>query len=128
MTRNRTPARRPTRTEPAMIRGVIVAVLGLLTTLGASWAADVDKGTIATFAVGISVFLPLLQALWTRYAVTPNANVVAQVTPAGNVVTGEAARMTTGTPVPSPLGPLGRPVVQVEVDPRAVHVRRQHPQ
>lgn len=86
-----------TATEPALIRGFIVAVLSLLTTLGVSWAADVDKETIGTL-VAIAVFvIPILQALWTRYAVTANSKVVARVSVSQDaVVAGDAAEVATG--------------------------------
>lgn len=59
------------RAEPAMIRGAVVAVLGLLATLGFTWAEDVSKETIGYIvAVGV-VVIPLVQAAWTRFAVTP---------------------------------------------------------
>ena len=60
-----------TKTEPALVRGFVVSVLSLLAALGVSWAADVDKETIGAIVGVAAVVVPLVQAWWTRRAVTP---------------------------------------------------------
>lgn len=92
---------RKTQTEPSMIRAAVVAVLGLLASLGFSWAAHVDKGTLTAIVTVITVLLPIVQGIWTRYAVTANAKVVARVTTDGHVVAGEAALAPTGSRIPA---------------------------
>jgi hypothetical protein len=88
-----------TATEPALVRGVVVAVLALLSTLGVTWA-DVDKKTLGLIVAVLVAVLHLAQALWTRRAVTPNAKVVARVSPSKEaVVAGEAAAVPTGEPL-----------------------------
>lgn len=92
---------RKSQTEPSMIRAGVVAVLGLLASLGFSWAAHVDKGTLTAIVAVITVLLPLLQGAWTRFAVTANAKVVSRVTTDGHVVAGEAALAPTGSRLPA---------------------------
>lgn len=87
--------------QPALIRGVIVAVLGLLASLGVGWAADVDRETIAATAVLLSTLLPLAQAWWTRRAVVPRESTLAYMTAEGTPVAGAAARERTGAPLPA---------------------------
>jgi hypothetical protein len=65
------PKKNLTKTEPALIRGAVVGVLSLLAALGFSWAADVDKETIGAIVGVAAVVVPLVQAWWTRRAVTP---------------------------------------------------------
>lgn len=108
-----------TRAEPALVRGVIVAVLGLLATLGVSWAADVSKETIG-YLVGVGVVVvPLAQALWTRYGVVAAAKVVARLsTSTGTVVAGEAASAPTGRVLlTAPAAASGAEAVVVAPDP-----------
>lgn len=90
------------KAEPALVRGVVMA-LAFLASLGASWAADVDGQTITMLALGLGLLLPILQGLWTRYVVTPKAQVLAQVTATGRVVAGDAAVEPTGTEVDQPM-------------------------
>lgn len=107
-----------TKTEPALYRGVVVAVLTLLASLGVSWAADPDRETIAALVALAAVTVPLLQAVWTRYAVTPVAKVVARVsTSTGRVVAGEAATIQTGATVPVTVEPSGTLSAVAPVDP-----------
>ncbi len=88
-----------TATEPAMVRGLVVAVLALLGGIGVTWAADVDKKTIGLIASVITALIPLAQALWTRYAVTPNAVVALRVSlETGHVVPGPAASIIPEQP------------------------------
>lgn len=98
----REPARRKrqtTRPEPALVRGVIVAVLGVLTTLGVGWAADVDRDTITAVAGAVTLVLPLVQAWWTRRAVVPAESTLAYVDGHGVPVAGEAAAEQTAAPL-----------------------------
>lgn len=102
--RGDTPDRRDTaapswplpKAEPAMVRAITVA-LALLASLGFSWAADVDPDTIVLLALVLPPLAAVAQGLWTRYAVTANAKVVARVTTQGQVVAGDAAVIPTGT-------------------------------
>ena len=66
------PKKNLTKDEPALIRGAVVSVLSLLAALGVSWAADVDKETIGAIVGVAAVVVPLVQAWWTRRAVTPS--------------------------------------------------------
>lgn len=107
--------------EPALVRGIAVA-LALLASLGIGWAADVEADTITVWALAIGPLIPILQALWTRYAVTPNAKVVARVSRSqGTVVAGDAAEVPTGHELhydPDPMAhPAAVPVVTVGVRP-----------
>lgn len=123
------PARRrvkldKAKTEPAVLRGVVVAVLTLLASLGVSWAADVDKETIAAIVTILGVLAPIAATLWTRFAVTPNSKVIARVSQSKDaIVTGDAAALRTGT-VLATTGNLGGDAVQlnepVVVSPRVL--------
>ena len=88
-----------TITEPALVRGLTVA-LAMLASVGVGWAADVPNEDIALWASVLVVVIPIAQALWTRYVVTPRRLVVAQVTPDGaHVIAGDASSVPTGKPV-----------------------------
>ncbi len=106
--------------EPAMIRGVVVAVLGLLTTLGVSWAAELDKDTIGAIVTVLVVLVPLAQALWTRFAVTANRKIVSRVTSRGTVVAGDAAAAPTGRPLEVVDTGATPAVAPVRIDPSLV--------
>lgn len=85
------------KTEPAVIRGAIVAIIGLAASFGLVQVDVLSKTQIGYLASLIAVLLPIAQGLWTRYGVTPKALVVAQVTTDGaHVVTGAAAARSTG--------------------------------
>lgn len=86
-----------------MLRGVVVAVLGLLATLGVSWAAELDKETIGAIVTVLVFVVPLVQAWWTRRAVTSNRKIVSRVTTAGEVVAGDASVLPTGTQLETPV-------------------------
>lgn len=87
------------KAEPAMVRAV-ATVLALLASFGLTWAADVTPEQQALIVAALTILAPLLQGLWTRYAVTANAKVVARVsTSQGAVVAGEAALAPTGSTV-----------------------------
>lgn len=90
--------------EPAVVRGVIAAlvlVLGL-------WGVDVADlgGRVETTILTLLTLVPLLSAWWTRAAVTPNARVVESVRdgvveagPANDlVVTGDVVRVIGDEP------------------------------
>lgn len=120
MTKHRAPRKHlpHTKTEPAVTRGAVVAALTLLSGLGVTWAGDLDRDQIAALAVVGSILVPLLQGLWTRFAVTANAKVIARVTTGGGVVAGDAAVSPTGSALPtnrrgaSPLPTLDPVVIQ----------------
>jgi len=61
--------------EPALFRGIILAVVGLLGTLGIVIAPQVPDSLLG-FLIAV---LALVQAIWTRQAVTPNAKVAVSV-------------------------------------------------
>lgn len=107
-----------TQSEPALVRGAVVAVLALLGSLGFGWATHVD----ATLVTGLVVAaIALAQALWTKFAVTANAKVVTRVTTDGQVVAGDAAVAPTGTPVSTQATNRAYPVVApVAVKPELV--------
>lgn len=83
--------------NPTIVRGVVVAVLTLLGGLGFTWAADVDEKTIGLLVTVIAALVPIVQAMWTRLAVTPDVKVISRVTTTGEVVTGPAADLPVGT-------------------------------
>lgn len=58
--------------EPAMWRGVVMAVVALLTAAG----VYVAPGVPDTLVIAIVAVTALIQAVWTRPAVTANARVV----------------------------------------------------
>lgn len=60
--------------EPALLRAVVVAVVGVLALVGIDATETGDK--IVTGWTYLFSLIPLLQAWWTRAAVTPNAKVV----------------------------------------------------
>lgn len=96
--KRRTPQSKP---QPAVIRGVIVAALGFLASLGFGWAADVDRETIAAVSVLLATLLPILQGFWTRAAVVPAETTLAYVAAGGVPVAGDAATEPTGQPLPA---------------------------
>ena len=56
--------------EPAMLRGVWVAIVGLLAALGITLAPGIEDKVNAILGVIIAI-VAILQAYWTRGAVTP---------------------------------------------------------
>jgi hypothetical protein len=118
------------QTEPAVVRGLVVAVLTLLSAMGIAAASDPSRETIAALVTVASVVIPLIQALWTRFAVTANDKVIARLsTSTGNVIAGPAAAAPTGSVVRIESLPTGDPTrgdhgrveaVAVEVDPTLV--------
>jgi hypothetical protein len=103
--------------EPALVRAIAM-VLALLASLGLGWAANLDAETVASVVVVVG---PLVQWLWTRYAVTPNAKVIARTTTDGQVVAGEAAVATTGSSIPATKAtPDADPLIRLAVQPGLV--------
>jgi hypothetical protein len=107
-----------------------VAILSLLASAGVAWAAEPSKETIAALVTVAAVVIPLIQALWTRFAVTANPKVIARLsTSTGNVIAGPAAAAPTGSVVRIESLPTSDPTrgengrveaIAVEVDPDLV--------
>lgn len=76
--------------EPALTLGVLTAGLSLLVLFGVPLTGDQ--------MAGIGIFVGAVFAL-TRYLTTPTTEVVAQVKPNGDVVTGGATALPPGTAV-----------------------------
>jgi hypothetical protein len=64
-----------TKLDPAVYRGLIVSVVALLASIGVAISPGVPDALIAF----IVVVVPVVQALWTRPAVTANARVAVLV-------------------------------------------------
>lgn len=107
--------------NPTVVRGAVVAVLTLLAGLGVTWAADVDSATVDAVVVLLGVLSPLVATLWARYAVTPNAKVVARVTTEGDVVAGDASTVVTGQVLKVRDTLVGPTVEPVNVDPERLN-------
>lgn len=58
--------------DPAILRGAVIAIVTLVSALG----FVISEQTLAAFLTAIGALLAIVQALWTRGAVTPNAKVV----------------------------------------------------
>lgn len=58
--------------DPALYRGLVMAIVAIAASLGFL----VSDHAIEAIVSGISIFMFLVQAFWTRKAVTPNAKVV----------------------------------------------------
>ena len=54
--------------EPAVVRGVVTAAVGLLVSLGVVSATDVDVDAVVVLVLALA---PIVSSLWTRFAVTP---------------------------------------------------------
>jgi hypothetical protein len=81
--------------EPALLRAVVLAVVGVLGLWGldlTEWGDRLVNSWTLLFPV-----LFLLQGWWTRSVVVPQANVIEQVTPEGLVLAGPASPVETGT-------------------------------
>lgn len=75
--------------DPAIYRGIIMAVVGLLASLGILVSDAIPNAMI----IVIGTLVVAVQALWTRTGVTPNAKVVVYVDDPNrpkNVLPGEA--------------------------------------
>lgn len=73
------------RNEPAMVRGFITAVAGLVVAYGLAEAERVDLWVTAILAL-----LPIISGLATRPAVTPNRQVAVRMDDEFGAVTGDA--------------------------------------
>ena len=73
------------RNEPALVRGFVVAVAGLVVAYGLAEAERVDLWVTAILAL-----LPIISGLLTRPAVTPNRQVAVRMDERDGAVTGEA--------------------------------------
>lgn len=80
--------------EPALVRGVIVAVVGLAAYFGLDWAAGGEQ--VGAVVFGLIAVLAAVQALWTRVVVTPSDKVAAVLRPDGQLEAGPAAPQENG--------------------------------
>lgn len=83
--------------EPALVRGIVTAIVSVALIWGLDLTDLGDKVNETANIIG--VLLPLLQAWWTRSAVTPSAQVVAKQEPNGELVAGVGSLFPTDTPV-----------------------------
>jgi hypothetical protein len=60
--------------EPAVLRGAWIAIVGVLTAFGLEVSGATQAKATAIIAAA-AVIVPLVQAFWTRQAVTPNERV-----------------------------------------------------
>lgn len=88
-----------TKLEPAVYRGLIVAIVALLASIGVAIAPGLPDAVIGF----ILVLLPIVQALWTRPAVTANARVAVYLPDPQNepnyVKAGEATTTATNADI-----------------------------
>ena len=89
------------RNEPAVVRGFITAVAGLIVAYGLAEAERVDLWVTAILAL-----LPIVSGLATRPAVTPNRMVAVRMDDQIGAVTGEALP-PEGQPVDVDTTPAG---------------------
>lgn len=80
---------RITHLEPAIFKGLILSLVGILTAFGVH-VSDAIPDSLIGFIV---VALAFAQAMWTRKSVTPNAKVVSYVDNHGNLTPGEATTL-----------------------------------
>lgn len=80
--------------EPALVRGVIVAVVGLAAYFGLDWAAGGEQ--VGSVVFGLIAVLAAVQALWTKAAVVPVAKAAAILRSDGQLEAGPAAPQTDG--------------------------------
>lgn len=81
--------------DPAVFRGLIVAMAALLASVGVAISPGVPDAVIGFFVV----LVPIVQALWTRPAVTANARVAVLVPdPVNNPQIIEAGAAITTAP------------------------------
>lgn len=81
--------------EPAVVRGVVVALVFVVGLVGFN-IADVGEKVVAGYTA-LFALIPLIQAWWTRSAVVPASQVVAVAAPDGQVFAGPAAPEPDGT-------------------------------
>lgn len=80
--------------EPAVVRGVVVALVFVVGLVGFN-IADVGEKVVAGYTA-LFALIPLIQAWWTRSAVVPASQVVAVVAPDGQVLAGPASPVADG--------------------------------
>lgn len=105
-----------THLDPAVYRGIVVSVVGLLATFGLI-LSDQNSGAIVAV---VSAIAALVQAIWTRGAVTPNQKVVVYkpnpvgeptVVVAGQAVSSDVVAVANAAATKSDvLGPIPFPV------------------
>jgi hypothetical protein len=61
--------------QPATWRGLVVAVIGFLAALGFIVKPEIPEAFLGV----VAILLPIVQALWTKSAVTPNAKVAIRI-------------------------------------------------
>lgn len=81
--------------EPALWRGFIVAIFAVLASLGILVSDDVPNNLIAL----VLALTAIIQALWTRQAVVPEAKVVVWKDEAQNLRAGEAVPSSSASSV-----------------------------
>lgn len=89
--------RRLTSLEPAVVAGVVTAVVGVGALVGID-LSDLGERITAAWLL-ILPALALVQAWWTRSRVTPTARTAAVVDRAGHTLAGPASAEPTGAPV-----------------------------
>jgi hypothetical protein len=81
--------------EPLAIRAAITVAVTTIVHV-AVVSGLVDKALETPIATAVDAVGFVILVLWGRAGVTPNAQVVAQVTPTGSVVAGDASSVQTG--------------------------------
>lgn len=77
--------------EPVLIIGVLTGLFGVLVAFGVD-LSETQIGAVVAFAGAIMALL--------RFVTTPSREVLAQVTPSGQVIAGQASAVQTGALVP----------------------------
>lgn len=80
--------------EPAVVRGVVVALVFVVGLVGFN-IADVGDKVVAGYTA-LFALVPLIQAWWTRGVVVPASQVVAVATSDGQAVAGPASPIQNG--------------------------------
>lgn len=83
---------RITHLEPAIFKGLILALVGILASFGVHVSEAVPDSLIGF----IIAALALIQAVWVRRSVTPNAKVVSYVGSDGHTLRAGEATTTAG--------------------------------
>src|SRR5262252_9197000 len=127
--------------EPAVLRGIWVAIVGVLSAFGLA-VSDATSAKAASIIGAATIIVPLVQAFWTRQAVSPVAKLqqleeavtaaapaiapIITSTPGPTTTTGAGATATVTTSEPSPM-PMATgggyeepaPEPEPEADPKA---------
>lgn len=86
-----------TSNEPAVTRGVAVALVAAVIGVVVAFGVPVTDDQRDAVLILVGVAAPLIGAWWTRRHVTPSTQVVAQLDgKSGEVVAGEASPLPTG--------------------------------